>query len=97
MKLNLIKQITDPFYVLAVGFIAFLWFGILGVSKRHPTGFLKDIKNRIQYLPEDSIQTSVQEYFASQSASYRNPFEKEEKRACLYSVRSLESVIPTQA
>ncbi len=51
----------------------------------------------IQYLPDDSIQTSVQEYFASQSANSFNPFEKEENRSRLYSVRLFESVIPIQA
>lgn len=50
-----------------------------------------------QYLPVDSMQTSLQLYLASQSHSSFNPFVKEEKRACLYSVRLLESVIPMQA
>ena len=57
----------------------------------------KILKTGIQYLPVDSIQTSVQLYLASQSHSSFNPFVKEEKRACLYSVRLLESVIPIQA
>ena len=48
-------------------------------------------------MPVDFIQTSVQLYLASQSHSSFNPFVKEEKRACLYSVRLLESVIPIQA
>lgn len=51
----------------------------------------------IQNLPEDSMQTSVQSYLASQSASSCSPFVKEEKRACLYSVRPFGSVIPIQA
>ncbi len=38
------------------------------------------------------MQTSEQEYFASQSARSLSPLENEEKRACLYSVRPLESV-----
>lgn len=36
-------------------------------------------------------------YFASQSDGSCNPFVKEEQRACLHSVRPLESVIPIQA
>ena len=59
--------------------------------------FSKILKTGIQYLPVDSIQTSVQLYLASQSHNSCNPFEKEEKRACLYSVRLWESVIPMQA
>lgn len=55
------------------------------------------LKTGIQYLPVDSIQTSVQEYLESQAAKSLSPLEKEEKRACLYSVRPLESVIPMQA
>lgn len=51
----------------------------------------------IQYLPDDSIQTSVQEYLVSQSDNSCNSFEKEEKRACLYSVQLLVSVILMQA
>ena len=31
-----------------------------------------------KYLPEDSIQTSVQEYLASYSANSPSPLEKEE-------------------
>lgn len=57
----------------------------------------RNLKTGIQYLPVDSIQTSVQLYLASQSHSSFNPLVKEEKRACLYSVRLLESVIPMQA
>lgn len=54
-------------------------------------------KTGIQYLPVDSKQMSLQLYFTSQSHSSCNPFVKEEKRACLYSVRPLESVMPMQA
>ena len=43
------------------------------------------------------MQTWVQSYFASQSANSRNPFENEEKRACLYSVLPFASVMPIQA
>jgi len=50
-----------------------------------------------QYLPEDSIQTSAQEYLASHLANSFSPLEKEEKRACLYSVSPFVSVIPMQA
>ena len=39
----------------------------------------------------------IQSYLASQSASFCKPFVKEEKRACLYSVRPFVSVIPIQA
>lgn len=59
--------------------------------------FFSILKTGIQYLPVDFIQTSVQLYLASQSHSSCNPFVKEEKRACLYSVRLWESVIPIQA
>lgn len=45
------------------------------------------LKTGIQYFLVDSMQTSEQEYLASQSDSSRRPLEKEEKRACLYSVR----------
>ena len=48
----------------------------------------------IQNLPEDSIQTSVQEYLASQSANSPSPLEKEEKRACLYSASPRFCSIP---
>ena len=34
------------------------------------------LKTGIQYLPEDSIQTSVQEYLASQIANSMSPLEK---------------------
>lgn len=59
--------------------------------------FSRMLNTGIQYLPVDSMQTSEQEYFASQSARSRSPLENEEKRACLYSVRPLASVIPIQA
>ena len=59
--------------------------------------FSRMLKTGIQYLPVDSMQTSVQEYLASQAANSLSPLEKEEKRACLYSVRPLGSVIPMQA
>lgn len=91
------KQVANPFSVFTVGFVAFLRFRIFGMSKSNPAGFLKNIKDRDPVFPDDSIQTSVQEYLASQSDSSCNPFEKEEKRACLYSVRLLVSVIPMQA
>ena len=48
--------------------------------------FSRMLKAGIQYLPVDSIQTSVQEYLASQAANSLSPLKKEEKRACLYSV-----------
>lgn len=57
----------------------------------------KTLNTGIQYFPVDSIQTSLQLYLASQLHSSFNPFVKEEKRACLYSVRLLESVIPIHA
>ena len=53
--------------------------------------FSRMLKTGIQYLPVDSIQTSVQEYLESQAAKSLSPLEKEEKRACLYSVRPLGS------
>ena len=59
--------------------------------------FSRTLNTGIQYLPVDSIRTSEQAYFASQSASSRSPLENEEKLACLYSVRPLASVIPIQA
>ena len=40
------------------------------------------LKTGIQYLPVDSMQTSLQLYLASQSHSSFKPFVKEEKRAC---------------
>lgn len=43
------------------------------------------------------MQASVHEYLASHAAKSFNPFEKEEKRASLYSVRPFASVIPIQA
>ena len=55
------KQITYPFCVFAVGFVTFLRFGILWVSKCYPTGFSKMLKTG----SVDSIQISVQEYFAA--------------------------------
>ena len=59
--------------------------------------FSKTLKTGIQYLPVDSIQTSIQLYLASQRHNSCNPLVKEEKRACLYSVRLKESVMPIQA
>jgi hypothetical protein len=43
------------------------------------------------------MQTSEQECFASQTDNSRSPPEKDENRACLYSVRPFASVIPIQA
>lgn len=51
----------------------------------------------IQYLPIDSIQTSVQEYLESHAANSLGHIEKEEKRACLCTVRLLGLVISIQA
>ena len=59
--------------------------------------FSRILNTGIQYLPVDSIQTSLQLYFASQLHNSFKPFVKEEKRACLYSVRLFGSVIPMQA
>lgn len=56
--------------------------------------FAKILKTEIQYLPVDSIQTSVQLYFASRPHNSCNLFVKGEKRACIYSVRLWVSVIP---
>ena len=55
------------------------------------------LKTGIQYLPVDSMQTSLHSYLASQSHSSFNPFVKDEKRACLYSVMLFGPVIPMQA
>ena len=55
------------------------------------------LKTGIQYLPVDFMQNLVQEYLASYAANSLRPLEKEEKRDCLYSVRPLSSVIPTQS
>ena len=63
----------------------------------HKLFFSKILKTGIQYLPVDSMHTSLQLYLTSQSHNSCNPLVKEEKRACLYSVRPLESVIPIQA
>ncbi len=63
----------------------------------HRLFFSRILKTGIQYLPVDSIQMSLQLYFASQPHNSCNPLVKEEKRACLYSVRPSESVIPMQA
>lgn len=71
-----------------------MYFGWARVTKQD---FSRMLNTGIQYFPVDSIQTSVQEYFASQSANSVNPLENEEKRACLYSVRPFVSVIPMQA
>ena len=72
---------------------------VRGVMNPHEEdrGVFPTLKTGIQYLPVDSMQTSLQLYFASQSHSSFKPLEKEEKRACLYSVRRLESVMPMQA
>lgn len=59
--------------------------------------FSRMLKTGIQYLPDDSIQTPKQEYLESHSANSPKPLEKEEKRACLYSVSPFVSVIPMQA
>ena len=59
--------------------------------------FSKTLKTGIQYLPADSMQTSVQLYLESQSHSSFRPLVKEEKRASLYSVRFWDSVMPIQA
>ena len=75
-------------------FCGFVYLGCARVTKQ---GFSRILKTGIQYFPEDSIQTSLHEYFASHSANSLNPFENEEKRACLYSVRPFVSVIPIQA
>ena len=45
--------------------------------------FSRTLKTGIQYLPVDSIQTSVQWYLASQSDNSFSPLEKDEKRVCL--------------
>ena len=65
-------------------FCGFVYLGCARVTKQV---FSRMLNTGIQYLPVDSIQTSVQEYLASQSDSSLSPLEKEEKRACLYSVR----------
>ena len=75
-------------------FCGFVYFGCAKVTQQV---FSRILNTGIQYFPVDSMQTSEQEYFASQSARSLSPLENEEKRACLYSVRPLESVIPIQA
>ena len=40
------EQVTDPTDILTVGFVSFLWFGVLGMSKGHLTGSLKCIEHR---------------------------------------------------
>lgn len=68
------------------------------VKRLHEMNFFSRIlKTRLQYLPVDSMQTSVQLYLGSQSHSSCRLLVKEEKRAFLYSVHLSESVIPIQA
>ncbi len=76
--------------------VLFPFWGLvyLGWARVRKQDFSRTLKTGIQYFLVDSIQNSKQEYLASQSASSRRLLEKEEKRACLYSVRPLVSVIP---
>ena len=83
-----LRSVLFPF----IGFVYLGWDRVTQISCCS-----KILNTGIQYLPVDSMHTSLQLYFASQSHSSFNPFVKEEKRACLYSVQLLESVIPTQA
>ena len=69
-----LRSVLFPFW----GFVYFGWARITEIF-----AFSKRLNTGIQYLPVDSIQTSEQLYFASQSHSSFKPFEKEEKRACL--------------
>lgn len=39
------EQITDPFGILAVHFVSFLRFGVLGMSKNNIAGFFKNIEH----------------------------------------------------
>ena len=75
-------------------FCGFVYLGWASVTQQV---FSRMLNTGIQYFPVDSMQTSEQEYLASQSANSCNPLENEEKRLCLYSVRPLESVMPIQA
>ena len=50
--------------------------------------FLRILNTGIQYFPVDSMQTSEQEYLASQSAKSCNPLVSKERRACLCSVQA---------
>ena|GEM_PF-3541401 len=59
--------------------------------------FSRMLNTGIQNLPEDSIQTLIQEYLASHAANSLSPLKKEEKRACLYSVSPFVLVTPMQA
>lgn len=63
------EEVADPLCILAVGLITLLRLRIFGMGKCDETGFSRMLKTGIQYLPADSMQTSKQEYFASQSAS----------------------------
>ena len=83
-----LRSVLLPFW----GFVYFGWERVTQMLF-----FSKILKTGIQYLPVDSIQTSVQSYLASQWHNSCRPLVKEEKRACLYTVRLLESVIPIQA
>src|SRR5699024_7118178 len=40
------EQIADPFGILVVGLIAFLWLRIFGMSQSDKTGLFEDVKNR---------------------------------------------------
>ena len=75
----------------------FCGFVYLGWSSSTWHVFSRILKTGIQYLPVDSMQTSVHLYFESHSDRLRSPFVKVENRLSKYSVRPFESVMPMQA
>ena len=70
---------------------------MLDQNKTKMLFFSKTLKTGIQYLPIDSIQTTIQLYLASPRHNSCTPLVKEEKWACLYSICLKESVMPIQA
>ena len=72
-------------FIFCWGFVYIVWERVI-----ERLSFSKIFKTEIQYLPVESMQTSVQRNFVRLSDSSCNPFVKEKKWVSLYLVWLLE-------
>lgn len=69
-----LNQCANLFCILVVGFVSPFGAWYTSGERLSLNKFFRTIKTGIQYLSEDSMQTSIQGYFASKSVNSFNPF-----------------------
>lgn len=88
------EQVANPFGILAVRLVALLRLGIFGMGKDDMTSFFKDVEYGDPVLAGRFYADFRTVIFGKLVRRSLSRLEKEEKRASLYSVNPLGSVMP---